>query len=424
MKPIHVCMSSFFDDRNSRRTGLSRFELGIAGAFVKAGAKLVTYSAPRRRMVALEFQRHVAPIARHQDELFESKHSFADPTKPPRATIMARYRAGMAASLGGSVVPHLRAMLLSPSAEIEPGDTLFVPGIVWSSTALAEMRRLHREYQVRIVPFIHDLIPIRRPEFHTDDEGILRFRHYADTMREIADRICVSSDFVAGDVRAFLAEKGGTNIPVVRVPLCPDITQATMRRSTPRLDAMSLEPDGFALYVSTLNVRKNHEWLSAIWRRLSNVVPESTLPLVIAGQRGWGVDELIRKISDERAACEGSVRFVEAPSDAEVAHLYSNCAFTVFPSHYEGWGLGVTESLEFGKPCIAADNTALGEAGQSLAIHIDLQDDVGWINAIRRMSQDRAYRHRLSAIIRRDYKPRTWETVGREMMTALTIERC
>lgn len=420
MSTIHVCLSSFFDDRHGRRTGLSRFELGIAGELVKAGAKLATYSAPRRRLVALELQRNVMPIARRQDAPFEVRYGTGEETIGTRALGSLRAITQIAASLGGSIAPHLRAMLLSPPASVEPRDTLLVPGIIWSGSALGELRRLHREYRVRIVPFIHDLVPIRRPEFHTDKVGILRFRRYADTMAEIADRVCVSSEFVARDVGAFLAEKGRADIPVLKVPLCADITRHTPRRSTPRLDAMSLEPDSFALYVSTLNVRKNHAGLYAIWRHLTTVAPESTIPLVIAGQRGWGVDDLVRQMSADTAVWGRSIRFVEAPSDAEVAHLYANCGFTVFPSHYEGWGMGVTESLEFAKPCIAADNTALAEAGQSLAINIDLLDGPSWVKAIRRMTEDRAYRHDLAASIQRDYRPRNWQDLGRDMLSALT----
>src|SRR3546814_7671454 len=41
-------------------------------------------------------------------------------------------------------------------------------------------------------------------------------------------------------------------------------------------------------------------------------------------------------------------------SDSEFAALYRACAFTVYPSHYEGWGLPVTEALAHGQiPVIA-----------------------------------------------------------------------
>ena len=45
--------------------------------------------------------------------------------------------------------------------------------------------------------------------------------------------------------------------------------------------------------------------------------------------------------------------------DAELAWLYANAAFTVFPSLMEGWGLPVGESLWFGKPCVASSGSAV-----------------------------------------------------------------
>lgn len=420
---IHVCMSSFFDDRNARRTGLSRFELGIAAEFVKTGASLVAYSPFRRGMVALQFQRNVTPIAHHQDAPLIREAGAGAQQRGERTRAPSRAIARMAASFAGSAVPHLRAMLFSPSAAFAPGDTLLVPGIVWSAAALGELRRLNSEHRVRIVPYIHDLIPIRRPEFFTDAIGVSRFRRYADFMAEIADRICVNSAFVAADVRAFLAETGRANTPVFGVPLCPDINRLTSRCSTPRLEAMNLEPGGFALYVSTVNARKNHEWLFEIWRTLATGIPDSLLPLVIAGQRGWGVGDLVDRMSADAAVWGRAIYFVEAPTDAEVAHLYETCAFTVFPSRYEGWGMGVTESLEFGKPCIAADNTALKEAGLGLAIHIDLADTRAWTDAIHRMSKDHAYRQQLSETIRDIYRPRSWADVARDLMQVLVQPR-
>ena len=69
-------------------------------------------------------------------------------------------------------------------------------------------------------------------------------------------------------------------------------------------------------------------------------------------------------------------------SDAALAWLYRECAFTLYPSFYEGWGLPVSESLAHGKFCIASTAPALVEAGQGLTKHIDPLDFVAWKSAI------------------------------------------
>lgn len=414
MGAIHVYVSSFFDELLSRPTGLSRFELGATGELVKHGAKALMFSHVRQRFVTLEFERDVQAIARHQDRSWRDEHEAGN---NGIIASVARRVNGAAAR----IAPFTRTMLFSSPARFQPGDTLFVPGIIWWGGGLGEMRRLHHEVGVRIVTYMHDLIPIRRPEFHNNPAGIRRYCRFTDRMLEISDSICASSQFVADDVRRLLRKKGNSHdIPVTRVPLCADITPRAPSRLTPRLAALGLQQDGFALYVSTLNTRKNHAALYAIWRRLIEDRSTPTIPLVIAGQRGWGTADLLKQMSADREVWQKWIIFVEAPTDDEVATLYANCAFTVFPSLYEGWGLGVTESLAFGKPCIASNATAVPEAGQSLATLIDPLDGIGWLREIRRMSTDISYRREVAARIVTDYKPRSWQDVGHDLMQALT----
>jgi len=58
---------------------------------------------------------------------------------------------------------------------------------------------------------------------------------------------------------------------------------------------------------------------------------------------------------------------VENPSDEELAYLYKNSLFTVFPSYYEGWGLPIGESLWFGKPVVASNTSSMREVGGMLS---------------------------------------------------------
>ena len=51
-----------------------------------------------------------------------------------------------------------------------------------------------------------------------------------------------------------------------------------------------------------------------------------------------------------------------AAGDAAVTAAYAACAFTVYPSRVEGFGLPVRESLAHGKPCVCSARGALGEA--------------------------------------------------------------
>jgi glycosyltransferase involved in cell wall biosynthesis len=50
--------------------------------------------------------------------------------------------------------------------------------------------------------------------------------------------------------------------------------------------------------------------------------------------------------------------------DAALHAAYAACAFTVYPSLMEGFGIPVIESLEHGRPCICSGRGALGESAR------------------------------------------------------------
>ena len=464
MSTLYVHISALFDARWERRTGIPRVEYEIARDLLGRGAKLITYSSIRRCFVAVDFETEIRPIILAQDGDLDSAFEAAPATKIGTAGGLARRAlVPLAAGVGGhmgATVFALASPALTPSerrrvagrmglardtkaairylltqsgagagswadgvAALRPaaavnfatGDVIFVPGIIWPRGPLAELARLRREKGVHIAAYVHDLIPVRRPEFHTDDTGVERYRHYLDTLMRCCSCLCVNSDFVADDLRAYARESGLEGCRVMKVGLCAGVTGQTKSGSTPRLAALSLASDNYALYVSTLNPRKNQTGAYLLWRRLQSMLGDGLPPLVFAGQRGWNSTDILRQMSRDKAMWGRHIHFVESPTEGELAHLYENCAFTLFPSLYEGWGLAITESLEFGKPCVAADNTALREAGQGLAMHIDDLDGPAWIAAVLRLIQNRPHREAVSANIKRHYQQRAWSDVGREL---------
>ena len=58
------------------------------------------------------------------------------------------------------------------------------------------------------------------------------------------------------------------------------------------------------------------------------------------------------------------LRYDGPADDEEIASAYAACAFTVYPSIAEGFGLPVIESLKHGKPCICSAHGAVGESAR------------------------------------------------------------
>ena len=116
---------------------------------------------------------------------------------------------------------------------------------------------------------------------------------------------------------------------------------------------------------------------------------------------------------------DGKLVVMEDPSDAELAALYAGCRFTVFPSLYEGWGLPVTESLAFGKPCLIADRTSLPEAGGALARRFDPDNLHDALAVIREVILDPEGLDRWEAQVRREFRPMPWTASADALLTAL-----
>jgi glycosyltransferase involved in cell wall biosynthesis len=162
------------------------------------------------------------------------------------------------------------------------------------------------------------------------------------------------------------------------------------------------------LFVSTIEIRKNHRLLVRVWRRLMERHGADAVPvLIFAGQIGWLVDDLLADLAASRYL-DGKIEHRPGLSDAELREAYRGCLFTVFPSLSEGWGLPVAESLAHGKFCVASNRAAIPEVGGDLIDYFDPTDDDDATAKIERALFEPGYLAVREARLRAEYRPRTW----------------
>ena len=87
-----------------------------------------------------------------------------------------------------------------------------------------------------------------------------------------------------------------------------------------------------------------------------------------------------------------SVVLLTEVADPELAALYDQCLFTIYPSHYEGWGLPVTEALACGTPVITTTESSLPEAAGEAGLCLPPLDIPGWTAALARAIHDPEWR--------------------------------
>jgi glycosyltransferase involved in cell wall biosynthesis len=309
-------------------------------------------------------------------------------------------------SVGADTAPSLRHSPVETfGSKVAAGDWLVVLGSPWFAENYAELiTTTRKKYGIRFALLVYDIIPIRRPEW-VDQHLQKSFTGWFDSMLPLANCLFAISHATTEDVKRYAVEAGlPLQGPVQTIPIGTGFGEAPVPLRTARLPP----PKSFVLIVSTIEARKNHVLLFRVWRHLLETMAAEQVPtLVFAGRVGWLVDDLIQQLKNAQWL-GGKIRLIEGPSDGELATLYQDCLFTVFPSHYEGWGLPVTESLAHGAPCLAADRTSLPEAGGQLARYFDPDNLHDAVRAVRGAIEDRGGLEAWRMEISREFTPVSW----------------
>ena len=308
-----------------------------------------------------------------------------------------------------------------------PGDFLIVLGSPWFHADYAALvQRMRDRSGIRLAVLVHDIIPLRHPEWC--HHGVVQtFRDWHASVLPLCDVLFANSRATAADLGRHAAE-AGIRLPgrIQPVPVgssfgaTPSRAPAKPETLPARAKAEALPaPGSYVLFVATIEARKNHVLAFRIWRQLTEDLPPEQVPtLVFAGRVGWLVADLMQQLENANWL-DGRIRFIPDPSDAELQALYRGCQFTLFPSLYEGWGLPVTESLAFGRPCIASNRTSLPEAGGTLARYFDPEDFGDAYRAVRATIEDQAGLAAWQQRVAREFRPVPWEATAQAIIARL-----
>jgi glycosyltransferase involved in cell wall biosynthesis len=296
-----------------------------------------------------------------------------------------------------------------------PGDFVAAFGSPWGhADYVGLLDRCARPAGLRFAMLVHDLIPVVRPEFYEAHSGAL-FRGFMRRCLPQADLLLTMSQATARDVVAWTTAQGLT----LRASPRTLPVGIGFSHPPPAHLPQGLSPGGYVLQVGTMEARKNHLLAFRAWRHLQEALPPAQVPpLVFAGRVGWMVGDLVQQIRNS-GHLSGRLTLIEDADDATLAALYRGARFTLFPSLYEGWGLPVTESLSFGKVCVASHSTSLPEAGGPFCLYHDPDSVTDAVRVYRRAIEEPDLIAGMEARIAAEYRPTSWSATAEAVLAAI-----
>ena len=293
---------------------------------------------------------------------------------PPAPTTGRRARIRRALATSGGATPAVTSIRLR-RLRTQPGDVLLSAGLDWVHGLLGEAERLVFGTGVRYVGFCYDTIPADHPEwlFPPDPAGFLK--HFTRVTR-VADKVlCISASTRRDFIRLFPAF-GDDRVHVLRIGADAAVDFGPAQDE---FAASLFDGEPYAVYCATVDRRKNHELLYRALKELAGRGIRANIAFV--GMLGNGVNDLFDALRHDRDV-RGRVAHVTLCDDAHLAAIYRRATFAVYPSLYEGWGLGVTEALAHGKPCLIASGSSLGEAGLGVCRELHPLRTTEWADSI------------------------------------------
>lgn len=226
--------------------------------------------------------------------------------------------------------------------------------------------------RVRPIYLVHDLIPITHPQFCRAGEDA-KHRARMNMVLQSGAGVIANSHHTLETLAHYAASTGQMMPPAaVAWPGCASLHADT--NASPHDDGPSF------VILGTIEGRKNHALLLAVWQRMLAQLGDACPRLIIIGRRGWEADNVFATL--DHVDFGGKVIEAGAVDDAQLAQLLGKARALLFPSFAEGFGIPLVEALSAGIPVIASDLAVFREIAGDIPELLAPDDEDAWIAAL------------------------------------------
>jgi glycosyltransferase involved in cell wall biosynthesis len=209
---------------------------------------------------------------------------------------------------------------------------------------------------------IHDVIAFSHPLFCTPGSARVQKQQIPRSV-EVARRIIVPSLATKAELLRNIKQAKPENVDVVPWGVSSHFKPLEESLRERAREELKL-PKEYILFVGNLEPKKNIPLLIQAFfaAKMNKKLPHK---LVIAGQKGWGLQNLERLIHDLNA--RDFIYFTGYVPHAALPALYSLADLFVMPSLVEGFGMPALEAMACGCPVLISPDAALQEVCGSAA---------------------------------------------------------
>jgi len=229
-----------------------------------------------------------------------------------------------------------------------------------------------------IVITIHDIIPLRLPQYFSLRYRILYRISLSLALRSASLVICLSNATLTDLKSAFRVDT--SRFQTVPAGIAESFHPCMHDEIEPVRSAHGLS-EPYLLYVGSNKPHKNLPALVDAYARLRKAPL-----LVLAGEEDSRYRMARQRV--DKLGLTDRVRFLGAVPEKNLPSLYSGALAFVFPSKYEGFGFPPLEAMACGVPVVCSDIASLRETVGDAALLFDSEDSEACAGAIERILTD------------------------------------